>query len=205
MREFGGDWTVDKLDMVEDYLDAYTTALKDKPFKLMYIDAFAGRGVLSSRDKDEEARRFVEGSALRAANVHDRPFDELLLVEKDSTHYRELQDRMRARADDRIRIYNQDANQFCGILTATGISIGVCCFLTHSLPKSHGLHSRRWQASMPSTPGFFFQSVPYVASWNENRCQVGDRHVSSLTSTETTLGRTSIGQYSKSCGGTRGT
>ena len=40
----GGKWTIDKLDILERYLDAYTTALKNQPFKLMYIDAFAGTG-----------------------------------------------------------------------------------------------------------------------------------------------------------------
>ena len=41
---FGGSWTIEKLDILESYLDAYTTVLKNQPFKLMYIDAFAGTG-----------------------------------------------------------------------------------------------------------------------------------------------------------------
>ena len=32
---FGGAWTLKKLDILESYLDAYTTALKRQPFKLM--------------------------------------------------------------------------------------------------------------------------------------------------------------------------
>jgi len=38
--QFGGEWTQEKLQILERYLDAYTTALKSKPFKLVYIDAF---------------------------------------------------------------------------------------------------------------------------------------------------------------------
>ena len=41
---FGGQWTIEKLDILGRYLDAYTTALKNQPFKLVYIDAFAGHG-----------------------------------------------------------------------------------------------------------------------------------------------------------------
>ena len=39
---FGGGWTEQKLEILEAYLNAYTTALKKIPFDLVYIDAFAG-------------------------------------------------------------------------------------------------------------------------------------------------------------------
>ena len=45
---FGGSWTQEKLNILRGYLDAYTTALKDQPFKLIYIDAFAGSGNLDT-------------------------------------------------------------------------------------------------------------------------------------------------------------
>ena len=41
---FGGPWTQEKLEILRRYLDAYTTALKNQPFDLWYIDAFAGSG-----------------------------------------------------------------------------------------------------------------------------------------------------------------
>ena len=43
-QRFGGDWTEQKLEVVQKYLGAYTTALKNQPFKKLYIDAFAGSG-----------------------------------------------------------------------------------------------------------------------------------------------------------------
>ena len=59
MGRFGGDWTKDKLDMVERYLNAYTTALKKKDyFRLMYIDAFAGSGIINLKKSDKEERQF---------------------------------------------------------------------------------------------------------------------------------------------------
>ena len=41
---FGGNWTAEKLDMLDAYLRAYRKALKNKPLELLYIDAFAGSG-----------------------------------------------------------------------------------------------------------------------------------------------------------------
>lgn len=44
---FGGNWTVIKLEMLQRYLEAFNTALQDKPlprspFRRVFIDAFAG-------------------------------------------------------------------------------------------------------------------------------------------------------------------
>ena len=43
-RGFGGPWTEEKLAILKKYLDTYTTVLKNQPFRLIYIDAFAGTG-----------------------------------------------------------------------------------------------------------------------------------------------------------------
>ena len=48
---YGGSWTIEKLEILERYLDAYTRALKNKSFNLMYIDAFAGTGYLEMRQR----------------------------------------------------------------------------------------------------------------------------------------------------------
>ena len=42
-QSFGSDWTSDKLQILRAYLDAYTTAMKNQPFTLIYVDAFAGQ------------------------------------------------------------------------------------------------------------------------------------------------------------------
>ena len=34
---FGGPWTQEKLDILRRYLDVYTTALKNRPFRLIYL------------------------------------------------------------------------------------------------------------------------------------------------------------------------
>jgi len=85
LQRFGGDWTEQKLRVLQEYLTAYITALKDQPFKLAYIDAFAGTGYRHSRlDVDgedflfeslaeEEPQKFPDGSARIALNPHFSP------------------------------------------------------------------------------------------------------------------------------------
>ena len=56
--EFGGPWTQEKLRILGLYLDAYTMALKNQRFKLVYIDAFAASGLI--RTQDREAMSFLK-------------------------------------------------------------------------------------------------------------------------------------------------
>ena len=107
---FGGQWTIDKLNILEEYLDFYTTALKNQPFKLMYLDVFAGNGEISLRDEDAQA--FIEGSAKRAINITDKPFDRLIFVEKDSQRYTRLKSLRKENLNRDIQIKNADANFF---------------------------------------------------------------------------------------------
>jgi three-Cys-motif partner protein len=44
---FGGNWTEQKLKILERYLNANTTALKNKSFDRVYIEGFAGTGYRS--------------------------------------------------------------------------------------------------------------------------------------------------------------
>ena len=114
---FGGDWTEKKLSVLEDYLDAYTTALKNQPFKLIYIDAFAGSGKVeasrSEADANGELRGFLEGSAVRAIRVTNKSFDELIFVEQDEARYYQLKNRLELENPGRnLKFYNEDANKF---------------------------------------------------------------------------------------------
>ena len=43
-HKFGGPDTKKKLDCLEDYLQAFSLALRDRNFARIYIDAFAGSG-----------------------------------------------------------------------------------------------------------------------------------------------------------------
>lgn len=118
--EFGGSWTLEKLQILERYLDAYTTVMKRQKFELWYIDAFAGSGRIEIPGKEEapflrddkETRGFLDGSAARAVGIQDRPFDKLIFIEKDAARCDKLQDLRGCHPDRNIHIENADANKY---------------------------------------------------------------------------------------------
>lgn len=123
---FGGRWTREKLNILRNYLNAYTADPQNTSFRLVYVDAFAGSGEISLPDKEppvegifasffgEEERakeNFLEGSVKIALAVNEKPFDELIFIEKNRKRFRSLQ-RLRDEHKDRcIRIENADANE----------------------------------------------------------------------------------------------
>ena len=107
---FGSHWTRTKLDIIESYLDAYTTALKFQPFQLFYIDGFAGTGHVRIKTDDSDGQKILRGSATRALTVTDRAFDHIILIEEDSGYCRELQRLREAYPGRDIQILNEDAN-----------------------------------------------------------------------------------------------
>ena len=111
-KGYGGQWTFNKLNILENYLASYTTVLKKKKFKLVYIDAFAGTGYVNL-DKDyEDAQNFIDGSAARAIKVRNKPFDKLIFIEKNSDRYNELQNLRQTYPDRNIEVKNIDANSY---------------------------------------------------------------------------------------------
>ncbi len=111
--QFGGEWTREKLEILRKYLDAYTTALKKTPFRLLYIDAFAGTGSIESgsQDPDQKDRRaFIDGSTRIALDIVDRSFDELIFIEKDEAKCSILESLKAENLDRNIVIETGDAN-----------------------------------------------------------------------------------------------
>jgi len=113
-RPYGGPWTRQKLEILGKYLNAYTTALKNQPFHLMYVDAFAGTGEVPL----EDGRIIVEGSASIAANVDDKPFDKLILVEKDADQCASLGELKDEHGLRNIEVVCDDANDYLRSLCA---------------------------------------------------------------------------------------
>lgn len=109
-QAFGGDWTEKKLEVVERYLDAYTTALKDQIFQLIYIDAFAGAGDISIGLDGGDGRKLLRGSVSRALGVEDKPFDRLVLVEQDPMCFQELVALRKEHQNRDILLKKDDAN-----------------------------------------------------------------------------------------------
>jgi hypothetical protein len=86
-HRFGGRWTHLKLEALEKYLAAYTTALKNQHYRLLYIDAFAGSGDFSTKGAD--GHRIYTGSARIALDTQPM-FDELVFIEHSRSRYKRL-------------------------------------------------------------------------------------------------------------------
>jgi three-Cys-motif partner protein len=121
-----GPWAAQKLDALKNYLEFYTTALKNAGYwEKVYIDAFAGSGVSRIRtegqsnfelatlfDLDEvdiaEAEQYIKGSPAIALELNT-PFDKYYFVERDESRAVELRGKYGQRTD--IEIRSQDASE----------------------------------------------------------------------------------------------
>lgn len=124
---FGGGWTAQKLEVLDKYLDAYTTALKNTPFRKAYIDAFAGTGYRSVQqdgghdpsqgllfpDLAEDApQELLAGSATLALRT-EPPFDKYIFIDRSPERCKALEG-LKAefpKVQDRIDIRQADANE----------------------------------------------------------------------------------------------
>lgn len=100
-HSFGGNWTEQKLDMLRQYLCAYTTIMKEQPFTFAYIDAFAGTGYRTNTEKTAETsqlqlgleiaetQKWLDGSALIALQTTP-PFKHYLFIEQNKERCAEL-------------------------------------------------------------------------------------------------------------------
>jgi len=97
---FGGDWTDEKLRRIAKYLAAYTTIMQKQSFRFAYIDAFAGTGYRTLKQKDDPelmfpelaekgSQEFLEGSARKALQVQPR-FHKYIFIEKDEQRFQAL-------------------------------------------------------------------------------------------------------------------
>lgn len=108
LQKFGGDWTVEKLNIFTSYLDAYLVALQNQKFKKIYIDAFAGTGKIETRDGNQ----FLEGSA-QLALLANKKFDQYFFIEYEPEKAKELKhmiDTQFPNLNDRTKVYCGDAN-----------------------------------------------------------------------------------------------
>lgn len=86
LQQFGGNWTIEKLDILTNYLDAYLLALSKQKFKKIYIDAFAGTGTIVSRDESQ----VFAGSAKRALQSSQK-FDHYYFIEANKKKAQQLE------------------------------------------------------------------------------------------------------------------
>lgn len=105
-QSFGSKWTIIKLDVVGKYLSAYVTAMKNKNFRLCYVDAFSGSGVIETKVG------MTRGSALQALDYN---FHRYYFFEEKRKYLDELEENLRQHPQyeakkDRIICENEDCN-----------------------------------------------------------------------------------------------
>ncbi|MYG99355.1 MAG: three-Cys-motif partner protein TcmP [Acidimicrobiaceae bacterium] len=108
MSRTWGYWTRGKLDVLRDYLDAFTTTTKYKaPSERIYLDLFAGETDNRDRITNEE----IQSSAQIALSTSNPPFTRLRFFEvKDKA--RELESSLLAANPGRdIKVYGGDCNE----------------------------------------------------------------------------------------------
>lgn len=105
-HRFGGRWTAEKLSVLKEYLQQYVLALKNKSFRLHYVDAFAGSGSYSQKGGDATKRK---GSASIAMGVPG--FHHLHFIEKGSRRCQQLRKMVAGHDGAEIFVLEGDANR----------------------------------------------------------------------------------------------
>ena len=102
--QFGGDWTRQKLHIIDEYLKSYSIVLKHQNVKKIYVDGFAGSGITELKTKihadcgflveepKETQPTIIEGSALLSLKYN---FDEYYFLELDAKRIEALQDKIK--------------------------------------------------------------------------------------------------------------
>lgn len=127
-QQFGGDWTVEKLERIRKYLAAYVQALKKQNFQTVYIDAFAGTGYNTAKQEsreletviseltEQDTKKFLDGSARIALQIQP-PFSKYIFIEKSQSRFAELE-KLRIEFPERassLALVNEDANTYISI------------------------------------------------------------------------------------------
>ena len=102
---FGGDWTKEKLTIIEDYLQFYVNALSKQKVQLIYIDAFAGSG-----KTELQSGETIDGSALISLKYN---FDKYYFIELDEERSRCLNEEINTRfheKKDKVKVITGDSN-----------------------------------------------------------------------------------------------
>lgn len=121
---FGGEWTLQKLHIIDEYLKSYSIVLQNLKVKKIYIDGFAGSGKTELKNKDLDDNGFlpqiidessrpsvVEGSALLSLKYN---FDEYYFLELDTTRIADLKQNIIENHPEKIskvHFINGDSNK----------------------------------------------------------------------------------------------
>jgi three-Cys-motif partner protein len=117
-RTFAVEGTKTKLETVFDYAEFYTTALKNKGYRLTYVDVFAGTGELPLPELDDlpmmpdqiDVADVIEGSAKIALQVN-RSFDRYVFNDAKKSNAKKLDELKKEHSDKEIHVGDKEANE----------------------------------------------------------------------------------------------
>ncbi len=111
MNNFGGNWTYQKIQIIELYAKAYLQIMKEHPYwKLMYFDGFAGTGEIKIEGKIDS--KIIEGAAKKIVSISDpRMFDMYYFVELDQKKAKQLKESLAQIKKSGIFIVSEDCNK----------------------------------------------------------------------------------------------
>lgn len=125
---FGGEWTIQKLNIIEKYINAYLTALKNQRVKKIYVDGFAGSGITELKTKEDSTTNgmldnlfgecsscndnsaTIDGSAMLSLKYD---FDEYYFLELDAERIDTLKNNIKKRYPDKyskVHFISGDSN-----------------------------------------------------------------------------------------------
>ena len=129
---WGGQWTEEKLDAFEKYVNVYLTIMnvfRDKyNWKLIYFDGFAGSGSRNDDEAqpvselmlnlfkdeyiDEEELNTYKGAAERVLEIEQNGFDQYVFVDKNKNSSEQLENRLKPIAKGKNLVFKpSDANE----------------------------------------------------------------------------------------------
>lgn len=129
---WGGQWTEEKLDAFEKYVNAYLTIMNPNRekyhWKLIYFDGFAGSGSRNDdssqavselmldlfKDEyiDEEELNTYKGAAERVLGIKQNGFDQYVFVDKNKNSSQQLKNQLEPFAQGRNLVFKtSDANE----------------------------------------------------------------------------------------------
>lgn len=97
---FGGEWTVQKLYVIEEYLKTYVTVLKKQNVKKIYVDGFAGSGKTELKTVTKNIEQTtIDGSALLSLKYD---FDEYYFLELDADRIAMLEENVKSNYSEKF-------------------------------------------------------------------------------------------------------
>lgn len=111
MNNFGGNWTYQKIRIIEDYAKAYLQIMKEHPYwKLLYFDGFAGSGEIRIDGPLDSG--VIEGAAKKIVAIKaPRMFDLCYFVELDKRKAKQLEQSINQIRSAGVHVIQEDCNK----------------------------------------------------------------------------------------------